>query len=340
MRSSSVFFGLAAAGSVVAAPGPFFDSPTPTIKRASKFQFVGVNQAGAEFGNKDLPGTLGKHYTWPVHSAIDTLNTKGFNTHRIAFMMERLVPNKLDGPLDAAYSRSLQETVQYVTSKGGYAVLDPHNFGRYYEKVITDVDGFKKWWATTAKLFATDVHNGFDTNNEYHDMPQDLVVRLNQAAIDGIRGAGATSQYIFIEGNSWTGAWTWVSSGNGASLKDLKDPSDKLVYEMHQYLDKDGSGTSPDCVSSTIGVERVREATNWLKANNKKGILGETAGGANAQCIAALTGMLKYLQDNSDVWTGWLWWAGGPWWADYMFSIEPPSGTAYTRVLPSLQPFI
>jgi endoglucanase len=109
---------------------------------------------------------------------------------------------------------------------------------------------------------------------------------------------------------------------------------------MHQYLDKDGSGTSPDCVSSTIGVERVREATNWLKANNKKGILGETAGGANAQCIAALTGMLKYLQDNSDVWTGWLWWAGGPWWADYMFSIEPPSGTAYTKVLPSLLPFI
>jgi len=45
-------------------------------------------------------------------------------THR-----ERLIPNKLDGPLDATYSRALQDTVQYVTSKGGYAVLDPHNFG-------------------------------------------------------------------------------------------------------------------------------------------------------------------------------------------------------------------
>jgi endoglucanase len=105
MRFFSTLFSLAAAGSVVAAPGPSFDSPTPTIKRASKFQFVGVNQAGAEFGNKEFPGTLGKHYTWPVHSAIDvsarplswppcelttwlqTLNTKGFNTHRIAFMM-------------------------------------------------------------------------------------------------------------------------------------------------------------------------------------------------------------------------------------------------------------
>lgn len=72
MRLFDAFLGLAAAGSALAAPGPSFnDFPTPTIKRASKFQFVGVNQAGAEFGNKEFPGTLGKHYTWPVHSTID-----------------------------------------------------------------------------------------------------------------------------------------------------------------------------------------------------------------------------------------------------------------------------
>jgi endoglucanase len=41
-------------------------------------------------------------------------------------------------------------------------------------------------------------------------MDNSLVAQLNQAAIDAIRGAGATSQYIFVEGNSWTGAWTWV----------------------------------------------------------------------------------------------------------------------------------
>lgn len=43
-------------------------------------------------------------------------------------------------------------------------------------------------------------------------MDDKLVFDLNQAAIDGIRGAGATSQLIFVEGNSWTGAWTWVGS--------------------------------------------------------------------------------------------------------------------------------
>jgi endoglucanase len=82
--------------------------------------------------------------------------------------------------------------------------------GRYYDKVISDTDGFKAWWATTAKLFASNKLVVFDTNNEYHDMDNALVARLNQAAIDGIRSAGATSQYIFVEGNSWSGAWHWV----------------------------------------------------------------------------------------------------------------------------------
>jgi endoglucanase len=171
-------------------------------------------------------------------------------------------------------------------------------------------------------------------------MDNSLVAKLNQAAIDAIRGAGATSQYIFVEGNSWTGAWSWVSSGNGDAMKDLKDPQDKIIYEMHQYLDADSSGTSETCVSTTIGVERIKEATKWLKDNGKKGILGETAGGANEQCYTAVQGELQHLLDNSDVWTGWLWWAAGPWWHDYMFSMEAPSGTGYTKFLPKIKKFI
>ena len=93
-------------------------------------------------------------------------------------------------------------------------------------------------------------------------------------------------------------------------MAKLTDPSDKIVYEMHQYLDSDGSGTATACVSSTIGRERLADATAWLKQNNKKGIIGETAGGANAQCIDALKDMLSFMEDNSDVWAGGLWWGG------------------------------
>ena len=87
-------------------------------------------------------------------------------------------------------------------------------------------------------------------------------------------------------------------------MGNLTDASDKIVYEMHQYLDSDGSGTSATCVSSTIGAERVAAATAWLKANNKVGILGEYAGGVNAQCESAVTGMLDALAAASDVWLG------------------------------------
>ena len=158
-------------------------------------------------------------------------------------------------------------------------------------------------------------------------MDESLVLDLNQAAITSIRNAGATTQYIFVEGNSYTGAWTWNTTND--SLQDLTDPQDLLVYEMHQYLDADGSGTSSTCVSSTIGEARVVGATEWLKENGKLGVLGEFAGGANDVCMQAVKGLLEHLNANADVWTGALWWGGGPWWGDYIYAFEPPSSTAY-----------
>jgi endoglucanase len=233
--------------------------------------------------------------------------------------MERLVPNQLTGSPDAAYLKNLTDTVNFITNAGAWAVLDPHNFGRYYGNIITDKAAFGTWWSTVAKQFASNSRVIFDTNNEYHDMDQTLVFDLNQAAINGIRGAGATSQYIFVEGNSWSGAWTWNVTNN--NLAALTDPQNKIVYEMHQYLDADGSGTSTACVNSEIGVQRIVGATNWLRANGKVGFLGEFAGGANSVCQTAITGLLEHLKANSDVWLGGLWWAAGPWWADYIYSL-------------------
>ena len=80
--------------------------------------------------------------------------------------------------------------------------------------------------------------------------------------------------------------------------------------------DTDGSGTNEACVSETIGSERLSLATPWFKENGKKAILGETAGGSNPTCIAALKNELQHIADNSDVWAGQLLWAAGPWWGD------------------------
>lgn len=292
-----------------------------------KFTFFGTNQAGAEFGDKIFPGRWGTEYIFPDTSTIDNLISQGYNTFRICFSMERLVETQMTNAFHAAYLRNLTAVVNHVTSKGSYAVLDPHNYGRYYGNIITDTSAFRTFWVNLAGQFKSNSKVVFDTNNEYNTMSQDLVLQLNQAAINGIRASGATSQYIFVEGNQWSGAWSWnVTNDN---MKALTDPSNKLVYEMHQYLDSDSSGTSEACVSSQIGVQRVVGATAWLRANNKVGIIGEFAGGANDNCRAAVKGMLDHMKQNSDVWLGALWWAAGPWWGTYMYNMEPPSGTGY-----------
>ena len=104
-----------------------------------------------------------------------------------------------------ASSNMAAQQVDYITGKGAYAMIQPHNYGRFYGNIINDTAGFGTWWKNVASQYKSNTLVVFDTNNEYHDMDQQLVFNLNQAAIDGIRSAGATSQYITPEGNSYTG---------------------------------------------------------------------------------------------------------------------------------------
>ncbi|KAF3902898.1 Endoglucanase [Arthrobotrys entomopaga] len=312
-------------------------SPTSGSK---KFKFVGVNESGAEFGSQSIPGTLGKDYTWPSPSSIDYFVARGANIFRVCAMMERITPPSsggLTGSFDSAYISGLDTIVNYITNKGAYAIIDPHNYGRYNGAIITDTNAFKTWWINVANRYKSNSKVIFDTNNEYNTMDQSLVVSLNQAAIDGIRSTGATNM-IFVEGNAWTGAWDWISV-NSATMIGLNDPLNNIVFEMHQYLDSDDSGTSDQCVSSTILKERLTDATNWCLQNNVKCILGEIGAGSNSVCSQAVTDGLTYAQ-NSGAWLGFLWWAAGPWWGStYFQSIEPPSGMAVNTYAPIIQSF-
>ncbi|KAJ9492111.1 hypothetical protein VN97_g1166 [Penicillium thymicola] len=333
---------LAASAATVACAYPRGRDVVPTKqsanikKRANGFTWLGVSESGAEFGS-NIPGTLDQDYTWPKTSQIQILRDAGMNIFRVPFLMERLVPTSITGTPDATYLAALKSTIKFITDSGAYAVLDPHNYGRYNGNIITSTSDFKAFWKTLATEFASDKKVIFDTNNEYHDLDQTLVLDLNQAAIDAIRAAGATSQYIFVEGNAYSGAWSWTT--NNDNLKALTDSEDKIVYEMHQYLDGDSSGTSESCVSATIGKERLQSATTWLQDNNKKGFIGEFAGGVNANCEAAVEGMLSYMSENSDVWMGAEWWSAGPMWGSYMYSLEPSNGPAYSTYLPILEKY-
>lgn len=157
-------------------------------------------------------------------------------------------------------------------------------------------------------------------------MPTEQWLAAANAAIAAIRGAGA-SNLVLVPGNAWTGAWTWSLSWYGTPnaqvMLGVVDPAGNYAYEVHQYLDVDGSGTSPTCVSNTIGVERLTAFTQWLRDHGRRAFLGELAGGDNVTCRDAVGAMLDHIDANRDRWIGWSWWAAGPWWGNYFFTLEP-----------------
>jgi len=314
-----------------------------TCSGATKFEYFGVNESGAEFGSATWPGTWGVDFIFPAPSSIDYFVGLGFNFFRVPFLMERMVPpaTGITGPFAEAYLANYTETINYITGKGAYAAIDPHNYMIYDNADITSTSEFQTFWTNLAGQFKSNEKVIFDVMNEPNTIPATTAFALNQAAVNGIRASGATSQLILVEGTSWTGAWTWVSSGNGAVFGAIEDPYHNVAIEMHQYLDSDGSGTNAICVNSTIGVDRIADATTWLQANNLKGFLGEIGAGSNSACITAVSGAMCAMQ-QSGVWIGASWWAAGPWWpADYFTGIEPPSGLAIPSILPqALLPYL
>ena len=117
--------------------------------------------------------------------------------------------------------------------------------------------------------------------NEPHDMPTEQWVKAANSAIAAIRRTGA-SNLILVPGNGWSGAFSWNTNWYGtptSSMLKIRDPFNWYMFEVHQYMDSDSSGTSESCVSTTIGAERLQEFTAWLRQHNLKGFLGEFSAG-------------------------------------------------------------
>ncbi len=305
---------------------------TPHINLSAQVQFAGVNLAGAEFGEGNLPGTYNQHYTYPTKAEVDYFTAKGMNVFRLPFRWERLQRETYTA-LNATELSRIKNVVSYATSKGAHTILDPHNYARYFGEVIGSaglpVSAFAGFWEKLAAEFKDNPNVIFGLMNEPHNMTTESWLEAANAAIAAIRSTGA-SNLILVPGNGWTGAhsWTsdWYGTPNSVAMKNITDPADNFAYEVHQYFDSNSSGTSETCVSTTIGADRLKTFTSWLKNNNQRGFLGEFGISANETCMMALDNMLAYMHANSDVWMGWTYWAAGPWWGNYMFSVEPANG--------------
>lgn len=326
--------------------------PFPAACNAGRVQtkplpYTGISLSGGEFYDptKVPHPVYGTNYFYPTPEEFRYFAGKGMNVFRFQFLWETLqpVPGKPFRPEEIA---RLKGVVDGATSQGLTVLLDPHNYARYYGQVVggprvSDAE-FADFWSRLSRQFKGNKHVWFGLVNEPHDMPTQQWLGAANLAIAAIRKTGAHN-LILVPGNAYTGAFswnmTWYGSPNALWMNNIKDPDNNYIYEVHQYLDKDSSGTTPVVMSPTIGSERLTFFTGWCRAHHKRAFLGEFAGPVSQESNAAVTDMLTYMEKNRDVWTGFCWWAAGGHWGNYLFSLEPSGGKDKPQMA-VLRPFL
>jgi len=318
-----------------------------TFVSAEKLQYVGVNESSGEFGEGSLPGIYNKHYIYPDVNAIEIMREQGMNVFRVCNRWERL-QQELFGEFNEFDITEFKKVIDSVTSNGSVAIIDPHNYARYNNKLIgtedVPIDAFVDFWTRLAELFKDNENVWFGLVNEPHDMDTEDWFKIARAAVDGIRATGAKNK-ILVPGNGWTGAWSWGSeawygeANADVALKYFSSEDENILFEVHQYFDKDYSGTGEECVQRPC-QNLFKEFIEWLKANNLKGFVGEIGSYLNDECKECVQEALEYLQENNEYIVGTLWWAAGPWWGPNPMSIEPNAEKAFPGQMAWLKPYL
>ena len=289
-------------------------------------------------------------------------NIRKFDTD---ITQERMCPLEtgLGSTLNETYFTELSAAVHYITSKGGYVILDAHNYMRYNDPSMQPSSGsvigntsdtkaattenLAAFWAELSTRFIINTNVIFGIMNEPHDMPTSLVLKNDQAMIDAIRNAGA-QQLILVPGNGFTGAQRWLNSTcsdetlecipNAEVLLAITDPLDNFAFDMHLYFDNDTSGTHEEC--TLAAPTNLLPVTTWLQENNHTAFLSEFGAGSNPTCFETLGNTITHLED-SGVFIGWTYWSAGPLWGDYFLSVEPDEGPQANSTWPEvLEPHV
>ena len=297
-------------------------APTPARALAHR----GVNLSGAEFGA--VPGVLGRDYAYPTSADVDLFVARGMTHIRVPFRHERL-QRALLAELDAGEWSRLEALIAYATSRGLSVAIEPHNSARFNGVLLTEAQ-MGDLWARIARRLEGKSYTPLvmlDLTNEPHDMKTEAWLALAQAAVREIRRAGST-QTILVPGAGWSGAMHWNASWYGTPSSTLLQQvtDEAVVFEVHLYLDADGSGkySAKDCVSDSIGVERLQAFTAWLRQHRRRGYLGEIGAPNTPTCARAVTNALAAVESEPMLWIGWAWWsAGSRWPSAYQLSLQP-----------------
>lgn len=300
---------------------------TPTVP-GLVLQLPGVNLSGAQYNAGKVGARLFFDYVYPTNAELDYYASKGMKIIRLPFDIDRLQPARL-AALSATEAGYLDAVVQYAQTKGLIVLLDPHNFGYMNDNsgVSREIgvdplmpnSYFADFWSRVATHFLTQDNVIFGLMNEPNAQSAVQWQASAAAAVQAIRLTGA-KQEIFVQGTSWTGAESWVSSGNAAAWDGFTDSN--FAFEVHEYLDADNSGSHVQCLTGK-GATALVAFTQWASAHAVRGFLGEFGWSTDPTCPPEGTAITNYMYQNPTVWQGYTYWSGGPWLGPYMYSIEP-----------------
>ncbi|KAH8099381.1 endoglucanase [Cristinia sonorae] len=310
--------------STATAPG----APAPTAT-AALLRLGGVNTAGYDFSVATDGSFTGKGVNPPTDQ-FPHFASQGANLFRIPW---QLMTPQVGGSIDQSFLARYDATVQAALNSGSnvHVIVDVHNYARWNNAIIAQGGPtnaqFASLWTQLAAKYGQNERVIFGIMNEPHDIPSVATwVDTVQQTVNAIRAAGAKN-FLLLPGSSWASAQAFPTEA-GPLLVKVTDPlggTDKLIFDVHKYLDSDNSGTHAECVTDNVDV--LTTLVSFLKANgNRQAILSETGGGNTASCEQMLGTQLAFVKANYPTLAGFSVWSAGAFDSTYVLSVVPSGG--------------
>jgi len=304
---------------------------TTTTTSGRSVKYGGVNIAGFEFsvdtsGNRKVNGAqdVSTNGTLQMQHFVTDL---GFNAFRLPVAWQYLVNNEIGGQLDPVATGKYDKLVQGCLSSGAaLCIVDVHNYARWNGGIVGQGgptnDQFASLWLQLATKYGSEPRIAFDIINEPHNLNITLWAATNSAAVAAIRKTGSTNM-ILLSGMDFASAGAFPKN-SGPAMLGVKNPDGSttgLIFNVHQYLDSDYSGTNPECTYNN--VDNFSYLAKWLRLNKRQAFITETGGGNTASCTTLLCQELDGINANADVFVGVTVWSAGAFSANYMLSTVP-----------------
>lgn len=301
--------------------------------KALLFTFVYLQFAGFVLAEDryDIQGVgvnlTGIQYPWapyPDAQVLTDLRREGVEFIRLPVAWERY-QSKLGAPLNKLETSKLLALLDTAHAAGLKVIIDIHNSARFdpnwmREDVPRENPHFyvlgtselpPRKFAEFWKMFAQELKDseaiiGYGLMNEPHTLPTPTTwAKAAQMAIDAIRAVDKETP-VYVSGYGW--GYDWVK--NNGSEPFVKDPSGRVVYELHIYFDNGGGQykNTYDQAKATPakGAELASMFTDWLKTKDVKGFIGEFAIPDNdRRWLPVMDNFLRHLQENGVPATYW-----------------------------------